>query len=65
MIWTNRKMEFSFGFALLAYYTWWVLLLMALIIMIYKLVTKQNFEVALRVGINSTGQGTKPDQFTF
>ena len=58
-------MEFSFSFALLAYYTWWILLLVALIIVIYKLVMQQNFQVSLRVSINSTGQGTKPDQFTF
>ena len=57
-------MEFSFSFALLSYYTWWILLLVALIIIIYKLVTQQNFQVSLWVGINSSGQSNKPDQFT-
>ena len=57
-------MEISFGFTLLAYYTWWILLLVALIIIIYKLVTQQNFQVSLRVGINSSGNNNKPDQFT-
>ena len=65
MIWINKKMEFSFSFTLLAYYTWWILLLMALIIIIYKLMMQQNFQVSLRVSINSTGQGTELDQFTF
>ena len=57
-------MELSFSFALLAYYTWWILLLVALIIIIYKLVTQQNFQVSLRVGINSSGNNNEPDQFT-
>ena len=65
MNWMNKKMEISFGFALLAYYMWWILLLMALIIVIYKLVMQQNFQVFLRVRINSTGKGTEPDQFIF
>ena len=57
-------MELSFSFALLAYYTWWILLLVMLIIIIYKLGTQQNFQVSLRVGINSSGNNNKPDQFT-
>ena len=57
-------MEIYFGFALLAYYTWWILLLVTLIIIIYKLVTQQNFQVSLRVGINSSGNNNEPDQFT-
>ena len=51
-------MEISFGFALLAYYTWWILSLVVLIIIIYKLVTQQNFQVSLQVGINLSGQNT-------
>ena len=64
MNWMNKKMKISFDFALPAYYMWCILLLM-LIIVIYKLVMQQNFQVSLRLGINSTGQSTKPDQFTF
>ena len=57
-------MEISFSFVLLAYYTWWILLLVTLIIIIYKLVTQQNFQVSLRVGINLSGNNNEPDQFT-
>ena len=46
-------MEIKFGFAILAYYTWWVIVLLCLVIVLYKLVTNQNFSVGFRVGIQS------------
>ena len=58
-------MDFTFGFAIIAYYTWWILLLVALLIVIYKLITQQNFQVSLRVGINSTAAADEPEQYTF
>ena len=58
-------MDFTFGFAIIVYYTWWILLLVALLIVIYKLITQQNFQVSLRVGINSTAAADEPEQYTF
>ena len=58
-------MDFTFGFAIIAYYTWWILLLVALLIIIYKLITQQNFQVSLRLGINSTAAMDEPEQYTF
>ena len=54
-----------FGFKIIAYYTWWILLLVALLIIIYKLITQQNFQVSLRVGINSMSAADEPEQYTF
>ena len=58
-------MDFMFGFALIVYYMWWVLLLVAIIIVIYKLVTQQNFQVSLHLGINSSATNAEPEQYTF
>ena len=52
-------MEIKFGFAILAYYTWWVIVLLCLVIVLYKLVTNQNFSVGFRVGIQSNREDTQ------
>ena len=52
-------MEIKFGFAILAYYTWWVIVLLCLVIVLYKLVTNQNFFVGFRVGIQSNREDTQ------
>ena len=36
-------MKINFRFALLAYYTWWLIVLVCLVIILYKLLTNQNF----------------------
>ena len=36
--WTE-KMEIKFGFAILVYYTWWLIVLLCMIIVLYKLLT--------------------------
>ena len=46
-------MEIKFGFAILAYYTWWIIVLLCLLIVLYKLLTNQNFSIGFRVGIQS------------
>ena len=46
-------MEIKFGFAILAYYMWWLIVLLCLTIVLYKLLTNQNFSIGFRVGIRS------------
>ena len=58
-------MDFTFGFAIITYYMWWILFLVALLIVIYKLITQQNFQVSLRQGINSAAAADEPEQYTF
>ena len=58
-------MEFTFSFVLLAYCTWWILLLVALLIIIFKLVIQKHFQVAINVGITSSGYQGEADTYTF
>ena len=51
-------MEIKFGFAILAYYTWWIIVLLCLLIVLYKLLTNQNFSIGFRVGIQSNRDDT-------
>ena len=46
-------MEIKFGFAILAYYTWWLIVLLCLTIVLYKLMTNQNFSIGFRISIQS------------
>ena len=46
-------MEIKFGFAILAYYTWWLIVLLCLTIILYKLMTNQNFSIGFRISIQS------------
>ena len=46
-------MEIKFGFAILAYYMWWLIVLLCLMIVLYKLMTNQNFSIGFRIGIQS------------
>ena len=46
-------MEIKFGFAILAFYTWWLIVLLCLTIVLYKLMTNQNFSIGFRIGIQS------------
>ena len=45
--------EIKFGFAILAYYTWWLIMLLCLTIVLYKLLTNQNFSIGFHIGIQS------------
>ena len=47
-------MKINFGFALLVYYTWWLIVMVCLVIILYKLLTNQNFTIGFRVGIQSS-----------
>ena len=51
-------MEIKFGFAILAYYTWWIIVLLCLLIVLYKLLTNQNFSISFRVRIQSNRDDT-------
>ena len=51
-------MEIKFGFAILAYYTWWIIVLLCLLIVLYKLLTNQNFSIGFHVGIQSNRDDT-------
>ena len=53
------SMETKFGFAILAYYTWWIIVLLCLLIVLYKLLTNQNFSIGFRVGIQSNRDDTQ------
>ena len=57
-------MEIKLGFALFAYYTWWIIILACLAIVLFKLLTNQNFSVAFCIGIQS-GSRTDRDSYTF
>ena len=57
-------MEIKLGFALFAYYTWWIIILACLAIVLFKLLTNQNFSVAFRIGIQS-GACADRDSYTF
>ena len=46
-------MEIKFGFAILAYYTWLLIVLLCLTIILYKLMTNQNFSIGFRISIQS------------
>ena len=46
-------MEIKFGFAILAYYTWWIIVLLCLTIVLFKLITNKNFSIGFRVGIQT------------
>ena len=46
-------MEIKFGFTILAYYMWWIIVLLCLLIVLYKLLTNENFSIGFRVGIQS------------
>ena len=60
----NFGMEIKLGFALFAYYTWWIIVLACLIIVLFKLLTNQNFSVAFSIGIQS-GSRSDRDSYTF
>ena len=49
-------MEIKLGLALLTYYTWWLIVLICTLIILYKLVTNQNFSVGIRFGIQSASE---------
>ena len=49
-------MKINFGFALLAYYTWWLIVMVCLVIILYKLLTNQNFTIGFTVGIQSSSR---------
>ena len=49
-------MELKLGFALLAYYTWWLIVLVCTCIVLYKLLTNQSFSVGVRFGIQSASE---------
>ena len=49
-------MKINFGFALLAYYMWRLIVLVCLVIILYKLLTNQNFTIGFRVGIQSSAR---------
>ena len=57
-------MEIKLGFALFAYYTWWIIVLACLVIVLFKLLTNQNFSVAFHIGIQS-GSHTDRDSYIF
>ena len=57
-------MEIKLGFTLFTYYTWWIIILACLAIILFKLLTNQNFSVAFRIGIQS-GACTNRDSYTF
>ena len=57
-------MEIKLGFALFAYYTWWMIILACLAIVLFKILTNQNFSVAFHIGIQS-GSQTDRDSYTF
>ena len=57
-------MEIKLGFALFAYYTWWIIVLACLVIVLFKLLTNQNFCVAFRIGIQS-GSWSDRDSYMF
>ena len=50
------KTEIKLGFALFAYYTWWIIILASLAIVLFKLLTNHNFSVAFWVGIQTTSR---------
>ena len=58
-------MELTVGLAFICYYTWWILLLVTLEIIIFKLVMQQNFQVAFRIGITNNGNQGQPEQMLF
>ena len=53
-------MKINFGFTLLAYYMWWLIVLVRLVIILYKLLTNQNFTIGFRVGIQSSSYVFEP-----
>ena len=57
-------MKINFGFALLAYYTWWLIVMVCLVIILYKLLTNQNFTIGFRVGIQSSARQDR-DSYVF
>ena len=57
-------MEIKLGFTLFVYYTWWIIVLACLMIVLFKLLTNQNFSVAFRIGIQS-GSRSDRDSYTF
>ena len=57
-------MEIKLGFMLFAYYTWWIIVLACLVIILFKLLTNQNFSVAFHISIQS-GSRTDRDSYTF
>ena len=57
-------MKINFGFTLLAYYTWWLIVLVCLVIILYKLLTNQNFTIGFRVGIQSLSRQDR-DSYVF
>ena len=57
-------MKINFGFTLLVYYTWWIIVLVCLVIIIYKLITNQNFTIGFRVGIQSSSRQDR-DSYVF
>ena len=46
-------MEIKRGLAVLTYYTWWLIVLICTVIILYKLITNQSFSVGFRFGIQS------------
>ena len=57
-------MKINFGFTLLVYYTWWLIMLVCLVIILYKLLTNQNFTISFRVGIQSSSRQDR-DSYVF
>ena len=57
-------MEIKLGFMLFTYYTWWIIVLACLMIVLFKLLTNQNFSVAFCIGIQS-GSRSDRDSYTF
>ena len=57
-------MKINFGFALLVYYTWWLIVLVCLVIILYKLLTNQNFTIGFGVGIQSLSRQDR-DSYVF
>ena len=57
-------MEIKLGFTLFVYYTWWIIVLACLVIVLFKLLTNQNFSVVFRIGIPSDFRSDR-DSYTF
>ena len=48
-----KTMELKFGFTILVYYTWWLIVLLCMVIILNKLLTNQNFAIGFYIWINS------------
>ena len=57
-------MEIKLSFVLFTNYTWWIIILACLAIVLFKLLTNQNFSVTFHTGIQS-GLQTDRDSYTF